>query len=307
MIQVIDVGANYGGFGLELARRNPMASVHLIEPVPELAEMLRKQIASVELANTFVHEIALGSENGQTALNVSTLGDRGTTSMLPFDSHKIASDPYWSQRTDLQHNATAYVQVMRLSNFMEENGIERIDFIKIDVQGLDLDVLASAGDRIGAVHAGMLEVPTTEINALYVGEQQNLRLALNFLEASGLKVMAVKPNDPACNEVNIFFTREPKTWEADTISWGLHNLPAFDGKHYWHAHSASPIYSDELNHQLQAENQRLLMRIDEIDFENKRLEAHIAALNGASVHSRDSLVQCLRERISALHRLLKRH
>ena len=275
MIQVLDVGANHGSFGLELARRNPKATVHLIEPVPDIAKELRSQCAAAELFNAFVHEVALGGGDGEADLHVSVLGDRGTTSMLLFDSDKIARDPYWSHRSDLRHQVTVKVPTFRLCTFMEKQGIERIDFIKIDVQGLDLDVLMSAGDRIGSIRAGMLEVPTVEKNALYIGEQQNLRTALNFLEETGFKAMAVKPNDPACNEVNIFFTSEPDKWDADVFAWGLQGLPAFDGKHYWHAHSASPLYADDLNRQLHIENQRLLARIDKLDTEIRRLNAYI--------------------------------
>lgn len=275
MTHVLDVGANFGSFGKELAQRNPLISVHLIEPVPDIAALLRKQLAADELSNAFVYQVALGIDNREAQLHLNSIGDRGTTSLLSFDSGKIAADPYWSLRSDLRHDGTIDVQVYSLKSFMVEHGIESIDFIKIDVQGLDLDVLASAGDRISVIRAGMLEVTVTEINALYVGEQQNLRTTLNFLEENGFKIMAVKPNDPACNEVNVFFSRCPQTWDADIDAWGLRGLPAFDGKHYWHAYSNSPLYSDDLNRQLLTENQRLLERINELDTDIARLNQRI--------------------------------
>jgi FkbM family methyltransferase len=276
MIHILDVGANIGSFGLELARRNPQAAVHLIEPVPDLANELRRECAAARLSNAFVYEVALGATNGDSDLHISTLGDRGTTSMLPFDNRKIASNSYWSQRTDLLHETTVSVQTFRLRTFMEDHGIERIDFIKIDVQGLDLDVLASAEGYIGAIYAGMLEVPTTELNALYIGEQQTMHMALNFLNKNGFTVVAVKPNDPACNEVNIFFSRAPETWDMDISNWGLRGLPAFDGKHYWHAPSDSPLYANNLDRELRTENQRLLLRITELDAEINRSAVRIA-------------------------------
>lgn len=279
MIYVLDVGANIGSFGLELSRRNPLISVHLIEPVPELAEELRRECSLSGLSNTLVHEMALGIIDGDAELHISTLGDRGTTSLLPFDDVKIASNSYWSQRLDLSHEASVRVPTFRLCTFMERQGIDHVDFIKIDVQGLDLDVLASAEGYMGAIYAGMMEVPTTEMNALYVGERQNLRMALNFLEENGFSVMAIKPNDPACNEVNIFFSREPQAWEANAATLGLNGLSAFDGKHYWHAHSSSSKYADELNRELQGENQRLLARILEQNVEIARLSERIAALD----------------------------
>ncbi len=278
MINIVDVGANWGDFGIQLARRNNDAYIHLVEPEPFLAENLRRQCELYGLAHAKVHVMALGSENGDALLHVSALGDRGTSSMLRFDKNKIATDPYWSLRTDLQHDSVISVRVICLQKFIEEQKLDRIDFIKIDVQGLDLDVLASAGDRIDTIQAGMIEVPAVRKSALYSNEHQDLHQALNFFETHGFTVVAIKPNDPACNEVNVFFTRDPENWDRNAISWGLHNLPAFDGKHYWHAHSASPSYADELNRTLITENDRLLTRINVLDQENRRLLDHILAL-----------------------------
>ncbi|NMZ69245.1 methyltransferase, FkbM family [Pseudomonas peli] len=279
MVNIIDVGANFGSFGLELAKRNSQTFVHMIEPVPDLARELRVKCATEGVSNILVHELALAETDGEAELFVSVSGDCGTTSMLPFDEGKISTDPYWAQRSDLRHETKVRVQTLRLSTFMEKNGIDQIDFIKIDVQGLDLAVLASAGDYISSVRAGMLEVCTTEKNALYFGEKQDLRIVLNFLEDHGFKVVAIKPNDPACNEVNVFFSRDPETWDKDTVAWGLFGLPAFDGKHYWHACSSSPEYGDDLNRQLQAENLRLRTRLEVQDVEIDRLSKRISDLD----------------------------
>ena len=288
MIQVLDVGANVGSFGLELALRNSALMVHLIEPVPDIAEELRSLCMASGLSNAFVHEVALGDVDGEVELHVSMLGDRGTTSMLPFDDIKIASDPYWSQRTDLRHDTKVRVPTMRLCTFLEKHNLQHIDFIKIDVQGMDLVVLASAENRIGCIQAGMLEVSVSEINALYIGERQNLRTALNFLEENDLKIVAIKPNDPACNEVNIYFSREPRSWAANIAAWGMQDLPAFDGKHYWHASSASPLYADDLNRKLIVESKRLMGRIDRQELEINRLNMRIheqdAEINRLNAH-----------------------
>jgi len=279
MCLVLDVGANTGEFGLELAKRNPAAFVHLIEPFPDLAKQMQEEILVGEIRNVVVHELAIGDQGHGTDLHVSAVGDRGTSSMLPFDDNKISLDPYWSIRSDLKHSATLPVQVMSLSSFITQQKIEHIDFIKIDVQGLDVEVLASAGEYIKKIGAGMLEVPSTEQSAMYVGEMQTLCSALNFLEANGFKVVAIKPNDPACNEVNVFFTRSPQTWLNDIQRFKLNGLAAFDGKHYWHACSDSPDYADTLHHQLKQENRRLLDRISELDAEVRRLDDRVVELD----------------------------
>lgn len=282
MVNIIDAGANLGDFGISLAKRNPKASIHLIEPFSDLSKHLRKVCEENALSNVVIHEIALAPVNTKTVLNISRSGDFGTTSLLTFDREKINNDPYWTIRTDLVHESKQEVDTLSLKSFIENQSLDKIDFIKIDIQGIDLEVLASAGDRLANIQAGMLEVSATDVNKLYIGEQQNLRHALNFLDESGFTVMAIKPNDPATNEVNIFFTRNPETWKEDIASMKLEGLPAFDGKHYWHAYSGSPIYSDENNQRLVSENQRLLARINVLDQEIRRLEEHISLLGKAN-------------------------
>ena len=55
---VLDVGANVGRFGLEVAKQNPDVHVHLIEPIPELVTGMRNATKG-RFKNVSIHELAI--------------------------------------------------------------------------------------------------------------------------------------------------------------------------------------------------------------------------------------------------------
>jgi len=79
------------------------------------------------------------------------------------------------------------VQTTRLDTFLQENDIDRIDFLHIDAQGHDLKVLRSLGERLPVVVAGQIEVPLNSAVALYQ-QQHSLEDTVQFLAESGFKI-----------------------------------------------------------------------------------------------------------------------
>lgn len=305
---IIDIGSNHGEFSLEVARRNPANRVIAIEPIPGLAEELRVAADAEGLGNHELMMVAVGSNPGQKPFNVSSLGDSGISSLLDLDLRGIAADDYWRHREDLCFSSEITVDVVTLERIILELNVDRIDFLKIDAQGLDLDVLASAQGTLALVQAGMLEVPTTSHQRLYGAETQDLRAALNVLADAGFDVYAIKPNDPACNEVNVYFARPGVDPRALEERLGLNGLPIYDGKHYW----AIPVSNVEdlaeteravasapslqsLNQNLQAEGDRLEHELGMASLQNQALFRRMRGLDGelASVQ-RDHAILALR-------------
>lgn len=272
---VLDVGANAGEFALEMARRNPRLQVVAIEPVPSLAEGIRDAASTAGLDTVRVLEVALGAETGESTLNVAELGDWGVSSLLDFDAASLAGDEYWATREDLRFTTTQTVTVRTLGDLLTELDPEVVDFLKIDVQGLDLEVLASAGERLGTIRAGMLEVPAVSRTRLYAQEVSTLRSALSFLAEHDFDVYAVKPNDPATNEVNVYFIRageDPAALEEELSLRGLH---LYDGKHFWTRPAASLAEASAAEERATAQDERAAQlegRIAELEERIRTLE-----------------------------------
>ncbi len=237
---IIDAGANAGAFSLEVAARNPGLRVLAFEPEPGLARALLRSAEARGLTNHVVHPLAIDRKDGQATLHVATGGDMGVSSLLELSPDIRARDEYWALRDDLHQDRRVEVQTRRLESVLRGVRFRDIAFIKIDVQGLDLAVLDSLGPFLPRVRAGMLELSATPHARLYDGEDDTLVDGLTFLRERGFVPYAIKPNDPATNEVNVFFARADVDPEAGERALRLRNLPIYDGKHFWREPSAHP-------------------------------------------------------------------
>lgn len=234
---LIDVGANYGGFSLEIAKRNPTLHILAIEAEPCLAGNLTKNSESMGLSNHEVINFAINEVEGEFDFYVSELGDHGTSSLLQFSKTNINEDEYWKERTDLFHSKKFKVQATPLEKILDAYEFDQIKFIKIDVQGLDLSVLKSSGKYLSKIQAGMLEVPSVKSKSLYDDTEEDLLGALDYLKKNNFDVYAIKPNDPASNEFNVFFIQNGLSVKELEMELNLTNFHFYDGKNFWHAPS----------------------------------------------------------------------
>lgn len=126
---VFDVGANVGIVTLPLARAAGAAGhLHAFEPHPALRARLIENCALNNLRQVTVSAYALGSEPGSFPLYASTDANQGTGSLRRMSAQTEEID----------------VTVTTLDAYVAEQNIERLDVIKIDTEGADLDVLRGA-------------------------------------------------------------------------------------------------------------------------------------------------------------------
>jgi len=71
----VDVGAHYGFFTLLAATRHPQLEILAFEPVPETAEVLRRNVSLHNLQNTTVRQMAVSSTEGFSAMWISQASD----------------------------------------------------------------------------------------------------------------------------------------------------------------------------------------------------------------------------------------
>lgn len=128
---VFDVGANLGIYSLSARAANPDSTVHAFEPTPTHAAHLRGTLAANGVDGVHVHEAAVGRVSGEAVLNVCT-GDRLDNEGMNF----VTATP--------QAPETLSIRMTSLDDFCETHGIESIDLMKMDVQGIERDVLDGA-------------------------------------------------------------------------------------------------------------------------------------------------------------------
>jgi FkbM family methyltransferase len=130
---VFDVGANCGAAAVHFARHYPRAQVHAFEPGSVARGYLEVNVAGH--ANVHVHPIGLYSAD-RPAVLFSGVDDIGQSSVFKRSSNLQEEEP---------------IELRAAGPWAKERGIDRIDVLKVDVEGCEIDVLRSLGDLLPTV------------------------------------------------------------------------------------------------------------------------------------------------------------
>lgn len=264
---IVDVGANHGEFSLEVAKRNPDCRIVAIEPIEVLRRIIYDSAEKCSIKNIDICACAIDQSDGYGVLNIATHSDWGVSTLLNFDQNKL-QDEYWKTRDDMYFDTQEEVRVRTLSSILEEFNVSennRVGFIKVDAQGLDLQVLMSAGDYVKYIDAGMLEISISTDLGLYEKEEYNLKSVLDWLEINGFEPYYLKPNDPASNEFNVYFNRVGYDHLEIEKELSLRGIDIYDGKFYWHFPSSKLLNIEHEYHELLERGRSDLEEIDKLN------------------------------------------
>ena len=122
---VLDLGANIGNHAIALAAVHPGATIHVFEPIKKTCELLRRNIALNGLTNIDASnlDIAVDAEDGVLNMvqRINLASSREATAGIGPAIPKRALRALWP---------------------------ERVDFIKMDVEGAELRIIKSVLDLI---------------------------------------------------------------------------------------------------------------------------------------------------------------
>ncbi len=130
---VVDVGANCGATTVHFAHHYPTAQVHSFEPGTAARAIAEQNTAT--FANVHVHPVGLSSCDMRTPLYLGD-GDLGMASI-----HRRAVNLSQSETVEIRDAGT----------WMSEHSIDRIDVLKVDVEGVEVEVLLSLDDLLPSV------------------------------------------------------------------------------------------------------------------------------------------------------------
>lgn len=120
---VFDVGANCGAASVHFARHYPDAVIHAFEPGREARSFLQRNVAS--FANVQVHPIGLYSDDRRAQLYKGD-GDLGMASVIRRHVNLDDSEP---------------VELRAGGTWADDHGVTRIDVLKVDVEGCEIEVI----------------------------------------------------------------------------------------------------------------------------------------------------------------------
>jgi 2-O-methyltransferase len=188
---ILEAGAHKGSDTVELAKIWPEGTIHAFEPVPDLFKKLKKNTRKFQ--NVQCYQLALGDIKGTDKMYISTGASDGSSSLLPPKEHLTI---YPSIYFDIK----IQVSILTLDDWAKENNINSIDFLWLDLQGMELKVLKSGCSILKTVKAIYSEVSSIEGY-----ENQNLYSELRaWLEKEGFYVEREAVEN---GEGNVFFLR----------------------------------------------------------------------------------------------------
>jgi len=129
---ILDIGANTGLFTLYAARQAPQAKIFAVEPFPATFKRLRQAVSEHHLAERI------------TCLNFALTGDGGIRLMRDdlLPSQRRALVPLGKSAPGIQ------VEARTLEELLREHAPDRIDLLKMDIEGSEYEVLLSTSPNV---------------------------------------------------------------------------------------------------------------------------------------------------------------
>ena len=160
-------------WSVALAAAHLNAHIYSLEPLPATFKVLRSNIALNRLHNISAAQLAVSDSDG--ALSFKVTSKHSIYSRLA-PSKASAEDLHRERFTD---SHIIEVKTIRLEDFCRERGIDRIGFLKIDVESAEVSVLKGAEPllRQRAVDLIWIEVDPENLWLSMAGMAASLHLA----------------------------------------------------------------------------------------------------------------------------------
>jgi len=133
----IDIGANMGLYSLFAARKvGPSGLVVAIEPSSRDFERLRSHVELNGLTNVYLLQIAASNHKGEARLLVACDKRAGHNTLGYFGYHRVFP------------KTIEIVRLERVDEIVQLMGLQKVDFLKLDVEGAEFHVLEGAQDTL---------------------------------------------------------------------------------------------------------------------------------------------------------------
>ena len=176
---VFDVGANVGDWSNAVISLNTSCSLYSFEPSLTTFNKLRLNISSEK---AILKNIGLGSVLEKSLLHVNE--NRDTLSSLFCREGLNLPD-------SLNKLSTEVVSIERLDEFCRHQNIARIDFLKMDVEGFEMEVLIGSGKFLSEKRINIIQF---EYGGANIDAKVLLKDLMGLLISSGYKIYKIHSN-----------------------------------------------------------------------------------------------------------------
>jgi FkbM family methyltransferase len=168
-IKFFDIGANIGQTSFKIVHYFPNAEVYAFEPIKNTYDQLVKN--TLALKNIKTYQKAIGSEAGEFTIYHRTNSEWNS---LVKELNSSARD---------ENASSEKVIVTTVDKFISENNIKKIDILKSDTEGFEIQVLKGAEK---ALKSQLIDIIYIEVGFLKGDLQHtNWNEVTNYLEDYG--------------------------------------------------------------------------------------------------------------------------
>ncbi len=144
----LDIGANIGYYTLLLSKLARNGKIYSFEPNSTNFQLLNLNVYINDFQNVITNQIALSNENN-------------------YQNFKITKDSAFASFKNTERSEvinTVKVKTKKFDDYVREKGIEKIDFIKIDVEGAEKLVLDGAQNVLDSLRPKIILAELCEDN-----------------------------------------------------------------------------------------------------------------------------------------------
>ena len=180
---IIDIGANIGMFTMYLLTNLESPNIHAFEPVPDTFEALRRNMERYPRANVHIYNTGLGASADSSMAMTFFPNMTGNSTAYPewkAAQREILSKEFTSEELLLIFTGEEItVPSTTLSCFIRKNALDRIDLLKIDAEGSEVDIL----NGIETDHWPLILQLAMEVH----NESKTLSTVIKTVTANGMK------------------------------------------------------------------------------------------------------------------------
>ena len=157
-----DVGANIGLYTLWMSKFNVNGAVHSFEPDEKNYISLQKNVQVNNLGHVHINRLGIADKNGVLYL----------TRNIDVENHLI------NEKT----SDAVEILIISLDEYCKRNSIDKIRYLKIDIEGFELAALQGAE---GLLRRGAIDVIQLEINNSLLNSGASEEKLISFLDSFG--------------------------------------------------------------------------------------------------------------------------
>ena len=139
---ILDLGANFGAASICFAIRYPNSTIISFEPVFETYKIL--DLNTKNFKSIFIYNIAALDTDGGSEIYI--------------DKNKLGRSSLFSDHMDFNYNFSEKIKTVNLYSFLKNNNIEKVDILKVDVEGSELQIINNIKSLLKNINIIYIEI-----------------------------------------------------------------------------------------------------------------------------------------------------